>query len=391
MKTVTQSPTDPAFTQNPFEFYETARALGDVVFWEDYAMAAALGHGAVMTALRDRRLGRVPPNGLVPLPSHLTDFERVEETSLLSLEPPDHTRLRSHVLRAFTSRRVAGLEPQIRALCHDLIDAFPDHPFDLMAAYANRVPVIVVARLLGVAETECDQLLTWSHAMVAMYQVGTSPEQERAANRAAAEFSGFLNGSLDARLTSPGDDLITALLREEQAGNLTRQEVIGTCILLLNAGHEATVSSLGHGVVRLLKDGDVARDTAPNRIAATVEEGLRLDPPLHLFTRWVYDPIEIAGVAFQPGDQIACLLAAANRDPAVWDAPERFRPGRDIGALTTFGAGRHFCLGAPLARLELQIALEVLFARCPDLHLHGTSSIGTAYHFHGYCRLMVAR
>ncbi|MCA8880591.1 MAG: cytochrome P450 [Rhodobacteraceae bacterium] len=389
MQRLSQSPRDPDFVADPYPFYDRARRSGPVIWWEDYGMPALVSHAAVIAALKDRRLARVPPDGLPPFPNTLADFGRVESLSLLSLDGPAHTRLRGQVLRDFTSRRIAGLGPEIERLCHRLIDAFPADPFDLIPAYCAPIPVIVIARLLGVPDTASDRLLAWSHAMVAMYRPGVAPTEADAANSAAAEFHAWLSDEAEAR-DPRGTDLLSALRAAEQDGVLSRDETIATAILLLNAGHEATVHALGLSIARLISTGAGFRLTRPDQVSDTVEECLRIDAPLHLFTRHVHAETEIGDVRFQPGAQLACLLGAANRDPAAFPDPGAFRPGRAGVPLTSFGAGVHFCLGAPLARLEMQIALRVLFARCPDIRLAAEPRIADIYHFRGYQALPVA-
>jgi unspecific monooxygenase len=366
--------------------------MGPLVWWEEYGMPAVFDHATVDAILRDRRFGReVPPELAETPPAHLAPFYAVEAHSMLELEPPRHTRLRGLVLRAFTSRRIAAMAPEIETLCHRLIDGFPVGPFDLLPAYAQKVPVIVIARLLGVPESMADQLLAWSNAMVAMYQARRDRTVEESAARAAADFANFLRSYVEERRARPADDLITHLIAAEEEGEkLSTDELITTCILLLNAGHEATVHTLGNGVKTLLEQGTDPAALAPDRIERTVEEILRFDPPLHLFTRYAYEPVEVAGHRFARGDQVALMLAAANRDPAVWRAPERFDPARAARANLAFGAGLHFCVGAPLARLELRIALATLFARCPGLRLAAPPHYADLYHFHGLERLMVS-
>lgn len=381
METLHQPPTAPDFVQNPYPFYDRARRAGPLFHWADYGLAAATSHAAVSAILRDRRMGREAPE-LQQHPAHTADFHAVEAHSMLELEPPRHTRLRALVLRAFTSRRIRALAPEIEALCHCLIDRFDDQ-VELLGAYARPVPVIIIARLLGVPDTLAPQLLAWSNAMVAMYQAARSPEIEKAANTAAREFAEFLRGHVEQRRTRPADDLITHLIAAEEDGaRLSTDEMISTCILLLNAGHEATVHTLGNGVKCLLEHGK-----QPAITAATTEEILRFDPPLHMFTRWVYEDITLFGESFRRGDKIACLLAAANRDPAAYALPNHFNPHRTGPAHTAFGAGTHFCVGAPLARLELEIALRVLFQRHPGLALAATPRYADIYHFHGLERL----
>ncbi len=387
-----QSPTEKGFVQNPYRFYDRARKAGPLFFWEDYGLPCATSATTVGAILRDRRFGReVPREKRAAIPDHLKPFYAVEADSMLELEPPRHTRLRALVLRAFTSRRIAALAPEIAALSHQLIDAFPAGEFDLLSHFAQKLPVIVIARLLGVPEERADDLLRWSNAMVGMYQARRSRATEDEAVAATEAFVAFLRAHVEEHRTRPADDLITHLIAAEEAGEtLSTDELISTCILLLNAGHEATVHTLGNGVKALIENGVWAETLTPDRIADTVEEILRYDPPLHLFTRHAYEDIEIAGHTFRRGDEVGCLLAAANRDPGTWHAPDSFDPGRPAKPNLSFGAGLHFCVGAPLARLELQIALPILFERLPGLTLAAPPRYANLYHFHGLEHLMVA-
>ncbi len=391
MKVLVQSPVNPDFVQDPYPFYHRARAAGPVIFWQDYEMPAAFDHETVSKLFRDRRFGRAQPAELVqPVPAHLAAFDAVERHSMLDLEPPRHTRLRGLVLRAFTSRRIAGLGPEITALCHALIDAFPDQRVDLLPTYCNLLPVRIIARLLGVPEDMAPDLLRWSHDMVAMYQSTRSHATELAAAQAASEFANFLRGYIQQRRSRPADDLITQLIAAEQDGEkLSTDELIGTCVLLLNAGHEATVHGLGNAVKTLLDTQTPHAHLTPAAISGTTEELLRYDPPLHIFTRYAYETVDVGGHVLNRGDQIALVLGAANRDPAVWPDPDRFDPSRPIQTHSSFGGGLHFCVGAPLARLEMQIALPVLFARCPNLQLDHAPNYANTYHFHGLEQLFV--
>lgn len=391
MKTLAQSPTDPAFVQNPYPFYEAARQHGPFFHWSDYTLACTGNWAAVSAILRDRRFGReAPPERAPAIPDHLAPFYAVEAHSMLELEPPRHTRLRSLVLRAFTSRRIAALAPEIEALSHQLIDAFPPGEFDLLQHFAQKLPVIIIARLLGVPETMAPDLLVWSNAMVGMYMAGRTRETEDRAVAATEAFVAFMRTYVEERRARPADDLITHLIAAEEAGErLTTDELITTCILLLNAGHEATVHTLGNGVKTLLETASPLSLITPQTIEPTVEEILRYDPALHLFTRWAYEDVEVMGQTFARGDQVGLLLAAANRDPGQWDDPDLFQPARPAKPNATFGAGLHFCVGAPLARLELQIALPILFARLPRLTLAEPPLYADVYHFHGLKRLML--
>lgn len=393
MQTFSQSPTDPAFVQNPYPFYDRARAAGPFFHWQDYNLTCTPSAAAVNAILRDRRFGReVPQEKRRPIPDHLAPFYAVEAHSMLELEPPRHTRLRSLVLRAFTSRRIGAMHPDITALSHQLIDAFPAGEFDLLPAFAQQIPVIIIARLLGVPEEMAPDLLRWSNAMVGMYMAGRTRLTEDRAVAATEAFVAFMRAYVEDRRKRPADDLITSLIAAEEAGEkLSTDELITTCILLLNAGHEATVHSIGNGVKTLLETRTPAAALAPGHIEATVEETLRYDPPLHLFTRWAYDEVEVMGRTFQRGEEVGLLLAAANRDPGLWDEPGRFNPARPEKTNVAFGGGLHFCVGAPLARLELQIALPILFDRVPGLRLAQPPAYGDVYHFHGLSALIVAK
>ena len=381
-----QNPLDAGFVQDPYPAYDRMRALGSLVYWQDYNMPCAVSYAAANAILRDRRFGRMP---LDPpeVPAHLAPFYAVEAHSMLELEPPRHTRLRSLVLRAFTSRRIVALAPEISALSHQLIDQLPDGPFDLLTRFAQPLPVTIIARLLGVPENLAPDLLRWSNAMVGMYQAGRTRADEDRAITATTEFVDFMRGYIAARRQTPRDDLITHLIAAEEEGErLSTDEMISTCILLLNAGHEATVHSIGNAAKTLLQTGHYGQTPITD---ALVEETLRYDPPLHLFTRWAYEDIDVVGHMIPKGTRIACLLGAANRCPKHWDAPHRFDATRSAKANLAFGAGLHFCLGAPLARLELVHALGALVARLPGLRLAQTPLYADIYHFHGLKSLMV--
>jgi cytochrome P450 len=391
MQILEQSPTDFTFVQNPYPFYESARRLQQPVFWRDYNMPSFFDHQSVMSLLKDRRFGRECPKELTqPTPKHLAPFYKLEENSMLELEPPRHSRLRGLVLRAFTSRRIASLEPEIKQLCHSLIDDFKSSEIDLLEAYAKPLPVIIIARLLGVPESMADDLLGWSNDMVMMYQARRSKTLEARAVAASQAFSDFMRSFIEERRTRPADDLITHLIAAEEEGQrLTTDEMITTCILLLNAGHEATVHTLGNGVKTLLETAVPESCLAPKYIDGTVEEILRFDPPLHMFTRYANADLTVQGHALKRGDQIALILGAAGRDPAIWSDPDVFNPTRKVQTNAAFGAGIHFCLGAALARLELRTALPIVFERCPQMQLARSPCYADVYHFHGLQNLFV--
>jgi len=392
ISTFSQSPIDWDFVQNPYPFYETARASGDLFLWKDYDRVCAVSHEAVNTLLRDRRWGRQIPEELRDnFPEHIRPFVELDRSGMLEREPPAHTRLRSLVVRAFTSRGIAALEPGISALANQLIDKFPDGEFDLLRCFGEVIPVIVITRLLGIPEDMANQLLQWSHDMVAMYQAKRDREIEDKAVVATTEFSNYIERHIDYRRNNPTDDLISQLISVENEGEkLSTKELISTCILLLNAGHEATVHAIGNGVKSILESNWNTKELFEQKtIEATVEEILRFDLPLHKFERYAYEDMHMFGYDFKRGEQVVLLLAAANRDPTVFSNPATFDPYRTSKQHLALGAGIHFCVGAPLARMELSISLPILFRRCPNIEISQIPQYSDRYHFHGLTELII--
>ena len=394
-------PRDPTFFNNPYPAYHAIRHRAPVFFWKQFGMWCFASHADVTALFRDKRFGRQILHkatreelGWPEMPSHVKAFYDVEDHSLLSLEPPDHTRLRTLINRAFVSRQVERLAPRIEQLAHDLIDGFQSQSrVELIEAFATPIPVIVIAELLGVPTDMTPQLLEWSHKMVAMYQFGRTREAEDLAVKATNEFVSYLKAYIALRRKRPQDDLMSHLIAAESEGQtLTEEELISTCILVLNAGHEATVHALGNGVKAILEEGIDAHSLFSDVASGErlVEELLRFDAPLHLFTRYVLEDLEWQGLRFKKGEEIGLMLGAANRDPARFVDPDRLDPTRDPNPQQSFGGGIHFCVGAPLARLEMRVALKVLFERLPWLRLARTPVYRDAYHFHGLERLDVA-
>ncbi|WP_328595980.1 cytochrome P450 [Aureimonas psammosilenae] len=396
---VSLDPRDPSFFQNPYPAYRRLRELGDLFHWEEVGCRASARHAVVSALLRDRRFGRVLPEGedgrvsYANKPDHTRNFYAIERHSLLDLEPPTHSRIRALVLKAFVSRQVERLEPRIARLANDLIDRFAaEGHAELVEDFATPLPVIVVAELIGVDPVHASSLLDWSHRMVAMYQFGRSEAVERAADEAAAEFSAFVREIIAAKRRRPGDDLISALIAAEtERGSLSEDEMVSTVVLLMNAGHEATVHQIGNGMKAILQSGIAdpqALFTDDTGAARCVEEVLRFDTPLHLFRRVALQDLTLGdGSSFHRGEEVALLLGAANRDAAIFAAPDVFDPTISRQAPTSFGAGIHFCVGAPLARLELRIALSILFRRLPGLKLAATPRYRDSWHFRGLERL----
>jgi cytochrome P450 len=389
-------PRDDLFVQDPYAAFAAVRQAASAFFWEDYGFWCFASHAGVSALLRDRWFGRdvlhVASRAELGWPEpdpRLEPFLALERGSMLDLEPPQHTRLRGLVNRAFVSREVDRLAPRIAALAHDLIDRFPAAGVDLLPAFATPIPLTVIAELLGVPTEHGPDLLAWSHAMVGMYQFGRDADVEAAAVAASEAFTTFLGALVAERRRAPREDLLTRLVTAEVGGErLTDGEIVGTAVLLLNAGHEATVHAIGNGVKALIETG--VRPAGGEQTAGVIEEVLRYDAPLHLFTRFALEDLTVDGIAFKRGDKIGLLLGAANRDPDRFPDPDAFRPERSPNPHVAFGAGIHFCLGAPLARLEMQVALPILFERLPGLALAAPPRFRDTYHFHGLEELRVA-
>jgi cytochrome P450 len=391
---VSITPTDPAFYADPYAAFAAIRAVAPVFFWEELGLWCLTGHDAVNGVFRDRRFGREILHvatreelGWPEPPEHVRRFYEIDDLSMISREPPVHTRLRTLVNRAFVSRRIEGLKPRVAALTNALIDGFASAGHvELIAAFATPIPVLIIAELLGVPAAEAPRLLDWSHRMVAMYTPRRDRAVEDAAVAATDEFVAFLRSHVAERRKAPRDDLLSHLIAAEAAGDrLSEDELIAGAIQLLNAGHEATVSSIGNAVKAILESGrdPTALLAGREAIAATVEESLRFDPPLHFFDRYALEDVEVAGIRMKKGEKIGLIIAAANRDPSRWNEPDRFDPARPALPHVAFGAGIHFCIGAPLARLELEVALPILFQRLPRLRLAASPRHRNAWHFHG--------
>jgi unspecific monooxygenase len=377
---------DPAFIRDPYPrlaqlrettplFYEPRLDKIFVTRYEDVSTALRARHfgTSILHVLSRDELGWPPPD------PRQADFDRFETNHLLSNEPPKHTRLRGLVGKAFTPRRVEGLRERVAAVVETTLDELARREsFDLVHDFAEPLPVILICELLGVGAEHRASLRAWSAAIVKMYEMGHTEEQQRAANAAVVAFSALVREVVAARRARLADDLITALAEVEDGGEtLAEDELIGTCILLLNAGHEATVNGTSNAVITLMRRRaaweafvDAARTSPVHPLIKTaVEELLRYDTPLPCFERWVLEDTVLAGVALERGSKLALLYASANRDPRKFDAPDTLDLTRDPNPHVSFGLGIHFCLGAPLARLELQMGLSALARRLPNLRL----------------------
>ena len=393
-------PCDPAFVRDPYPFYATMRDLGRVFAWRQLGHRCCGRYDDVNAILRDRRFGRqilhVATREELGWPepaAHLGPFHAFEEHSLLELEPPRHTRLRGFVNASFLPRQVDRFATPIERLAHDLIDGFAAAgQCDLVADYAAPLAVGVIADFLGVPRRLSPQLLAWSHDMVAIYQARRDRGIEDRTVAATAEFSALVREFVAARRREPSEDFLSQLVTatDGTGHGLSDDEVVTMGILLLNAGHEATVHALGNGVKAILEQVSHPAAAVTANVAGHVEEMLRFDAPLHMFTRYALEDVEVAGERFRRGDVVGLLLGSANRDPAKFAAPDRFDATRSPNPHVSFGVGIHACVGAPLARLEMQVAIRVLFERLPGMRIVEPPRVKNAWHFHGLESLHVA-
>ncbi|QKW28592.1 cytochrome P450 [Streptomyces seoulensis] len=371
-------PWDPAFVADPYPAYAELRARGRVLRYEPTGQWLVPRHADVSALLRDRRLGRTYQHrfsheefGRTPPPAAHEPFHVLNDHGMLDLEPPDHTRIRRLVSKAFTPRTVERLKPYVRTLAGELVSRLVEAGGgDLLADVAEPLPVAVIAEMLGIPEQDRRLLRPWSAAICGMYELNPSEETAERAVRASVEFSGYLRELIAARRARPGDDLVSGLIAAHDEGDrLTEQEMISTAVLLLNAGHEATVNATVNGWWALFRNPDqlAALRADHTLIPTAVEELMRYDTPLQLFERWVLEDIEIDGTVIPRGAEVALLFGSANHDPEVFAAPERLDLARGDNPHISFSAGIHYCIGAPLARIELAASMAALLDRAPAL------------------------
>ena len=376
---MTFAPADLGFVADPYPAYAELREQTPVRYDEATDHWLVARYDDVNALLRDRRLGRTylhqathAEMGHPDPPAWHAPFWDLINAGILDMEPPDHTRVRRLVSKAFTPRFVEGLRPRVQAIMDGLVDDVDGAgEFDLIAV-AEPLPVTVIAEMLGVPEADRHHLRPWSADICKMYELNPSPEMQRDAVRASTEFGDYLRMLARERKDDPGDDLISRLTAVMDEGEqLTEDELVGTCVLLLNAGHEATVNSTLLGWWALFRHPDRLKELRADRalLPTAIEELLRFDTPLQMFERWVLEPITVRGVEIPRGAELGLLFGSANRDPDVFDEPDELDLSRDPNPHLTFGAGIHFCLGAPLGRQELQISFATLMDRFPNLEL----------------------
>ncbi|MER5846583.1 cytochrome P450 [Streptomyces sp. NPDC002012] len=354
------------FTANPYPYYEKLRAAGPVhtIRTDEFERIwLVVGYGEGRAALADQRLGK-EWQGLVDRPEGNDPIF----ANMLELDAPHHTRLRKLVTREFTARRVEALRPRVQQITDELLDAMvPSGRADLVDALAFPLPMTVICELIGVPDLDRNTFRKLSNDVV----TPSTPEQER---EAVTAMGVYLAELIEDKRCSPGDDLMSALVRtrDEEGDGLSPDELVGMAFLLLVAGHETTVNLISNGVRALLHHPDqlAALRADFGLIGGAVEEMLRYDGPVETATfRFPCEPVEIGQRVIPAGEPVLISLAGADRDPGRYPEPDRFDIRRDTQGHLAFGHGLHFCLGAPLARMEGRIAIRTLLERCPGLAL----------------------
>ena len=383
---------DSQFLLNPYPVLSELRAHGRPMWHEEMQIWLAATHADATAVLRSKSLGRIyTPQE----PSDLWEtFNWLHADSIMENEGAKHTRLRALVSKAFNRGQIDRLAPRIKKIVDELLDNCEElGEFDLLADFAEPLPVRVIAELLGVSPSDEVNLRPWSQAIVKMYEFDVSAEEEAAARDASSEFAAMITNMVENRKANPTNDLVSELARVEESGEtLTLRELIATCVLLLNAGHEASVNAFGNGFVAAMNDGQAGETlrTRPREVTTSaVEEFFRFDAPLQLFERTATTPTEISGVTIPAGAKIAALLGSANRDSLVFDNPEKINLERNPNNHISFGGGIHFCLGAPLARLELSTSLPALFERFPTIQMTEIPELRETFVLRGYSEIKV--
>ena len=355
---------DPATVADPYPVLAEERARHAVAWHEPSRRWLAFSHAAVSTVQRSRDLGRLWTDREPA--AELEPFNLLHRNQMMENEPPEHTRLRRPVAAAFNRGHVERLRPRVRHLAGRLLDEVDPAGFDLVRDFAEPLPVLVICELLGVPSSRVEDLRRWSQAIVRMYEPTVPQAVVDEAVAASTDFAAFVRALVARRRTDPREDLVSDLA----ATDLSEDEVVASVVLLLNAGHEASVNVFGNGATAMLRRG-LRPAVGDAGAALTVEECLRFDSALQLFERTATAPVEVGGVTVEPGERIAVLLGSANRDGAVFERPDEMLVDRDPNPHVAFGVGVHFCLGAPLARMELAESMRVLWDRFPRLGLAG--------------------
>ena len=372
---VAYNPLSARTAQDPYPAYAALRARAPVHRSRLLNAWVFTRHADVNAVLRDhRRFGNDPRKGTLSA-RQLAILPPPDEYTMLLLDPPDHTRLRALVRKAFTPRAVHALEPRIRSIMRTLLDEIDDPAtFDLMAALAWPLPVMVIAEMLGIPADDRAQFRIWSAQRARLLEPTLGGRERRAGEAASRAFDAYFRPIIAERRAEPRDDIVSALVRAQDEGTqLNERETLNMLRLLLVAGNETTANLIGNGVLALLRHPEQLERLRedPGMIPGAVEELLRFDTPAQADFRRVLTDCEVAGYPLRKRDNVVLLLGAANRDPEVFEHPDRLDVGRGQRSHLSFGSGIHHCLGAPLARLEGRIVLEMLLERFRSMSLLG--------------------
>lgn len=379
---------------DPYPHLAELRRADEPIWHPDLEVFLAATHRDANEVLRNKSLGRIYTERIPE--SEWQVFNWLHADSILDSEPPKHTRLRGLVLKAFNRNRIEGLRPAIQKITDELLDEIEltSGTFDLIADFAEPLPVKVIALLLGFPVEDEHLLRPWSQSIVKMYEVNPPREHQIVAQKAAQEFADYVHSLMLERKKNPTDDLITELATVHEAGErLSTHELIATCVLLLNAGHEASVNGFGNGMVSLFEhptQRDLLFEKPEELTETAIEEFLRFDSPLQYFGRTATSDLELGGVSIKSGQKIVSLLGSANRDSSVFGNADVFDVARKSNPHIGFGAGIHFCIGAPLARLEMSVSLPALIKRFPKLNLGETPVRRPTFSLRGYERVTVS-
>ena len=370
---VAYNPLSARMAQDPYPFYAALRERDPVHRSRLINAWVFTRHADVDVILRDhRRFSNDPRKGTLSRRQR-ANLPSDDELTMLLLDPPDHKRLRALVNKAFTPKAVNALEPHIRSLLGSLLDDIDDPAgFDLMEAVAQPLPVIVIAQMLGVRPEDRARFKVWSDQRARVLEPAIDPRERKVAETASKALDAYFRPIIKERRAAPEDDIVSALAQAEEEGDrLTERETLNMLRLLLIAGNETTTNLIGNGFLALLRHPDQLQRLRedPSLIPSAVDELLRFDSPVQTDFRRALTDCEVNGFAVRQRDNIVLLLGAANRDPDVFEDPDRLDIGRSEGSHLSFGRGIHHCIGAPLARLEGRIVLETLLERFSSMSL----------------------
>jgi cytochrome P450 len=381
MSTNAFRPTSPLFLADPYPFYKELRETAPIFFYEPWGKWVLTRYEDINVLLRDKRLGRIIDHTLKeeerkPRTQIEAAYEASRDGSLLEIEPPDHTRIKDVFHQTFTPKRVRELSGKVHALCNKLVDdllAKAERRADLIEDFAQTIPVTVIADLLGIPESDRHHLVPWSKGIIGWFEPERTNVMEQEAVRCAQEFMDYLRGLIPHKRKTPTGDLMSAMIavHDKESERMSEQELINNCILLLNAGHEAVVNVIGNGMYALLSHPEQwEKLKADERLIPTaIEEMMRFDTPLQFFERFVLEDFTYKNFSWTKGTKLCLFYASANHDAEIFVRPETFDITRNPNPHIAFGLGLHYCIGAPLARVELQAALQTLSRRLPELRL----------------------